>query len=65
MSFKGIIYILDISTSMKINRSKSIVLAYGLQEEVLEQLAVVFPFERKFLDEGLKYMGLMLKPNDY
>jgi hypothetical protein len=45
--------------------NRDILLDNGLQEEVSEQLKGLLPFERKNLDKGLKYLGFVLKPNDY
>jgi hypothetical protein len=36
-----------------------------LSEEEGQALRLHFPFEEKKLDDGLKYLGFLLKPNDY
>jgi hypothetical protein len=40
-------------------------LVQGLEEDASGALENLFPFPTKNLDEGLKYLGFVLKPNDY
>jgi hypothetical protein len=36
-----------------------------MQNEEEELYKVIFPFDVKTFDEGLKYLGFHLKPNNY
>jgi hypothetical protein len=50
---------------MEINEGKSSLSTNFLIEEEQLVFRQNFPFEEKRIDDGLKYMGFILKPNDY
>jgi hypothetical protein len=50
---------------MTINEGKSTLTTYSLSEMEKNRFRLFFPFEEKSIDEGLKYLGFSLKPNDY
>jgi hypothetical protein len=50
---------------MQINGRKSIISYHMLSEEEINSYRALFPFELKEVDEGIKYLGFNLKPNDY
>ena len=50
---------------MKINEWKFTLITNLLSEEEGQTLKFFFPFEEKKLDNGIKYLGFFLKPNDY
>jgi hypothetical protein len=60
--------ILDLSghaTCMQINFHKSTFCAHLMEEEELDVYKEFFPYETNPFDEGLKYLGFHLKPNNY
>jgi hypothetical protein len=64
-TLRDILSLFSKATGMQINDRKSSLTTFLLSEE--EELAhyTFFPFERRALDDGLKYLGFNLKPNDY
>jgi len=50
---------------MKINEGKSSLTTNLLTEEECQVFRHFFLFEENKLDDGLKYLGFHLKPNDY
>jgi hypothetical protein len=65
---KSIKKILDIyckATVMEVNMTKSLMLFNVLEEEVKMQVLNLFPMNYVELDQGVKYLGFKLKPNDY
>jgi hypothetical protein len=66
--FQGLKNILELfytSIGMEVNKEKYLVLINGIQEEVASHLQSCLSFPQNHLDEGIKYMGFVLKPNDY
>jgi hypothetical protein len=53
------------ATGMIINEGKSTLTTSCLSELEKRRYRLLFPFEEKTIDEGLKYLGFTLKPNDY
>jgi hypothetical protein len=53
------------ATGMEINRRKSTLSIHKMEREEVELYLGLFPFEKKGLDEGLKYLGFHLNPNNY
>ena len=53
------------TTGMEINVGKSSLTTHGMDDVEVRHTTTHFPFNRATLDEGLKYMGFMLKPNNY
>jgi hypothetical protein len=53
------------ATEMIINEGKSTLTTLCLSEMEKIRYKLHFPFEEKTIDEGLKYLGFTLKPNDY
>jgi hypothetical protein len=64
-TLKNILLLFSKATGMKINEGKSSLTTNLLSEEECQTLRIFFPFEEKKLDDGLKYLGFFLKPNDY
>jgi hypothetical protein len=62
---RSILSLFSKATGMQINDRKSSLSTYLLSEEEEKAHKLFFPFERNTLDDGLKYMGFLLKPNDY
>ena len=54
-----------ITTRMKINNEKSMVLTNALEADMLRHLAETMQYGRKSIDDGLTYLGFELKPNSY
>ena len=52
-------------TGMMINASKSCLVINMVQEEDLQYMIDKFPFQSHNFDDGIKYLGFYLKPNDY
>jgi len=50
---------------MEVNRKKSIVYAHALDDHLTPQLVNLVPFSLNLLDEGVKYLGFMVKNNKY
>jgi hypothetical protein len=55
----------SIATRMIINEGNSTLTTFCLLEMEKSRYRLLFPFEEKTIDEGLKYLGFTLKPNDY
>ena len=53
------------ATGMEINVGKSTLMIHGIDEEEIRHATTHFPYNRAMLDEGLKYLGFLLKPNNY
>jgi hypothetical protein len=53
------------ATGMEINAQKSSITFSSLDEEETQYIAERLPFQVLDLNEGLKYLGFQLKPNDY
>jgi hypothetical protein len=64
-ALRNILTLFSKATGMKINEGKSTLTTNLLSEEEGQTLRLYFPFEEKKLDDGLKYLGFLLKPNDY
>jgi hypothetical protein len=54
-----------LATGMLVNVGNSSISFVGVEVKNLEYFANIFPFKQVDLDEGLKYLGLFLKPNTY
>ena len=50
---------------MLINDQKSSILFSSVEVEFIQHFLSQLPFQIQGLDEGLKYLGFHLKPNDY
>jgi hypothetical protein len=64
-TLKNILSLFSKATGMVINEGKSSLTTNLLTEEELGAFRQHFPFVEKKLEEGLKYLGFVLKPNDY
>ena len=60
-----ILGLFSIATSMEINEGKSSMMTHGMDEVEVRHASTLFPYIHVTLDEGLKYLGFMLKPNNY
>jgi hypothetical protein len=54
-----------LATSMIINAQKSNILFSRIEDEDIRHYLDILPFQTQTLEEGLKYLGFHLKPNDY
>jgi hypothetical protein len=59
------ILLFKLATGMEINNQKSSITLSYLSEEDSLHISTRFPFQVHDLDEGLKYLGFQLKPNNY
>jgi len=50
---------------MHTNHLKSTILVNCLLDVVGIALEISFPYPKKMIDEGTKYLGFFLKPNNY
>ena len=50
---------------MTINEGKPTITYANMEEQEIMLLATWLPFQIRDLDEGIKYLGFHLKPNDY
>ena len=50
---------------MEINENKSTITTHLLEDDEVGHATICFPFLRVTLDDGLKYLGFFLKPNNY
>jgi hypothetical protein len=64
-SYKHILETFCLATGMEINDNKSLILCNELFPEVEAHILHQYSFHSKPLDNGLKYLGYHLKPNDY
>jgi hypothetical protein len=64
-TLKDILLLFSKATGMQINDRKSSITTSLLSEEEVLTHQNYFPYERRSLEEGLKYLGFNLKPNDY
>ena len=64
-TLRDILELFSKSTRMEINERKSTLTSHLLLVEEIQELSRVFPFNLVGIDEGLKYLGFCLKPNDY
>ena len=53
------------STAMDLNVLISIVSFNGINEEIEQHLKAMFPFDYLEMEEGMKYLSFILKPNRY
>ena len=64
-ALRNILTLSSKETRMQINEWKSTLTTNLLSEEEGQALRLHFPFEENKLDDGLKYLGILLKQNDY
>jgi hypothetical protein len=64
-TLKNILILFSKETGMEINEGKSSLTTNMLTKEEHLAFRKHFPFEENKLDDGLKYLGFFLKPNDY
>jgi hypothetical protein len=50
---------------MKINCKKSCLLSHNLNDDLLNRIVEIFGILVSSLDQGMKYLDVFLKPNDY
>ena len=60
-----ILLLLCKETGMQINSRKSRLTNFNLEYDVMRVMLELFPFLHYTLDEGIKYLGFILKPNCY
>lgn len=53
------------ASSMLISKEKLCFLFSEVEEEILEQIGHILPFNFKQLADGTNYLGFFIKPNDY
>jgi hypothetical protein len=53
------------ASGMKINCQKSCFFSHNLNDDLLNRVVEVFGILVSSLDQGMKYLGFFLKPNDY
>jgi hypothetical protein len=63
--YKHILENFCLATGMEINDNKSLILCNELSPKVEEHILHQYSFHFEPLDNGLKYLGYHLKPNDY
>lgn len=63
--FKVILELLCRAIGMLISETKSSFLVSGVESHVLDNIKTLFLFEFKNLDSSFKYLGYVLKPNNY
>lgn len=64
-STKGVISLFEKATNMQVNIQKSTFSSLGLYRDMSMNAHNMFPFQSNVFDEGLKYLGFHMKPNDY
>jgi hypothetical protein len=64
-TLKNILNLFSRAIGMIINEEKSTLTTNLLSYEERGLFRQLFPFSEKTLEEGLKYLGFVLKPNDY
>jgi hypothetical protein len=64
-ALRNILTLFSKAIGMQINEWKSTLTTNLVYEEEGQVLRLHFPFEEKKLDDGLKYLGFLLKPTDY
>ena len=64
-TISGLLGLFSFATGMEINAGKSSLMTHGMDVVEVRHATTLFPFIRANLDEGLKYLGFMLKPNNY
>lgn len=52
-------------SSMVINSAKSILLKYNIDESTLAEISLYFPFTVRDFEEGNRFLGYWIKPNNY
>jgi len=62
---RNVLSLFSKARGMQINDRKSSLSTHLLSEEEDKSPRLIFPFENKSIDDGLKYLGFLLKPNDY
>jgi hypothetical protein len=60
-----ILNVFHLATSMTINVQKSTISFTWMEEEVEDYYKAFFPYTTLDFQEGIKYLGFQLKPNDY
>ena len=63
--FQEIIKIYCKSIAMDLDVLISIVIFNGINEEIEKHLKAMFPFDYLEMEEGMKYLSFILKPNRY
>jgi hypothetical protein len=53
------------ATGMQINEKKSTISTNAMTYQEVERYKSTFSYEQKPFDEGMKYLGFHLKPNNY
>ena len=64
-TISNILGLFSFATGMEINDGKSTLTTHCMDNEEVRHASVLFPFICASLDEGLKYLGFLLKPNNY
>jgi hypothetical protein len=65
MHYKKILYLFFDATSMLVNINKSTIYFLVVEARIRHTLIDLFSFLSFELGDGLKYLGYMLKPNNY
>jgi len=64
-TLKEILNLFSKATGMEVNFRKSTISTNLMSEGEIDRIKAYFPFETKSIDDGLKYLGFHLKPNNY
>jgi hypothetical protein len=64
-AFKYNMYLFYLVTRMQINHLKSVFLVNCLSDVDKIVLEISLPYPKIIIDEGTKYLGFFLKPNNY
>jgi hypothetical protein len=62
---KQLLYVFFQASSMEINCQKTCFLYNNIEEDLLVRLDEIFGIPITNLDLGMKYLGFLLKPNEY
>jgi hypothetical protein len=63
--FKDILQLYFSTIGMDINENKSALFTFGLDDTHNTRMERFFPFQHLDVNEGVKYLGFTLKPNNY
>jgi hypothetical protein len=64
-NLKEILDLYFVATGMEINMGKSALYTYGLNDSLSTRIERIFSFQHLDFEGGLKYLGFILKPNNY
>jgi hypothetical protein len=62
---KDILILYSIATGMKVNLGKLVIYPLGMDANIRNSISRFFSFQRMNFEDGLKYLGFILKHNNY